>query len=105
MCQSKVIMEQERRRVLSFEEAANAFAMQLQIFPELLDEIAVLSGGSLGMVNAIMETVTEEISYTPGEDTTPQRVRSILGAPSGPEQLSEWRGHFWDQYKATHSQE
>ncbi|HUD06868.1 MAG TPA: hypothetical protein VMR34_03190 [Candidatus Saccharimonadales bacterium] len=86
-------MEQARQRVLSFEQAARTFAMQLQIFPELLDEVTALSSGKIGVLNAVMETVTDEISYSPMEETTPQRIRSIVGAPSETEQLDEWRGN------------
>ena len=92
--------ERQRRRILSTEEAGQAFALQLKLFPELMDEFAKLSGGSLGVMNALMHSIADEISYEPMEETTPERMRSIVGAPEDAEQLHEWRETFWDQYKA-----
>lgn len=93
---------QERTRMIPFELAASTFAMQLKLFPNLLSEVTTLTGGSLGILNAIMITVSDEISYTPWEDTTPQRIRTILGAPEDRSQLGEWRANFWDQFKKAH---
>ena len=99
-------MEQnrERHRILTIKQAGSAFAMQLELFPELRSEFARLAGGSIGVVRAMMETIADEISYDdPMEQTTPERIRSIVGAPEDAEQLHEWREAFWDQYKAAHN--
>ena len=78
-----------------------SFALQLELFPELMDEVITLAGGSLGMLRAIVETVGNEISYSPMEDTTTQRIRQIVGAPDDDLQRGEWRGNFWDQFKVS----
>jgi hypothetical protein len=91
---------ERRYRVLSVEEAGRTFALQLHLFPDLMSEFARLSGGSFGVAQAMMETIADEISYEAMEATTPERIRTIVGAPEDAEQLGEWRETFWDQYKA-----
>jgi hypothetical protein len=89
-----------RERILPLDEAKSMFVMQLEIFPELMDEFETLSAKKIGVEMAIVETVGDEISYTPMEATTTQRIRQILGAPEDDSQLDKWRMHFWDQFKA-----
>lgn len=93
----------ERRRVLSLEDATHTFLMQIDIFPYLLDEVMDLSGGAIGVLKAVIETVAEEISYTPLEATTRERIRSIVGAPADPDEMDAWRSSFWREYKEQHN--
>lgn len=95
-------MEQERHRIISFEQAAEAFTIQLQSSPSLMAEFGRLVGSSVGIIDALIVNIANEISYTPVEETTPERMRDIVGAPDDPEQLDEWRVSFWDRYKADH---
>lgn len=87
----------ERRRLMPLKEANQVFGMQLRIFPELMDTVATLSGGRVGVLTAILNTVGEEISYDPEPETTPQRIREILGAPEDDSQLEQWRFDFWER--------
>jgi hypothetical protein len=88
-----------RERYMPLEQAMGLFSMQLQLFPELLAEVTTLSGGSIGVVNAIMETMGDSISYNPMTEITVHRVREVLNVPSDSTQLEEWRAQFWQSYK------
>lgn len=92
--------QSEKRRVLPLETATRTFALQLQLFPELLKEFSKLSGGSIGVVNALLEKIGDEISYNPYEDMNPERVRAFAGAPVDDAELPAWREKFWDDFKA-----
>jgi hypothetical protein len=87
-------------RFITPEKGAGLFAMQLDIFPELRSEFELLSGGSIGVVRAIIEKMGDAISEDPMQETTVTRLRDVLGAPTDPKQLDEWRRGFWDAFKA-----
>ena len=84
---------------ISPEEAAGLFAMQLQILDEVKDEFARITGGNIGVANAVIVKMALAISEDPWADTTPERIREITGAPEADEGLEEWRIDFWDRFK------
>lgn len=88
-----------RQRLITPEDGTNLFATQLQIFPELLDEVYALSGGKIGVVNAIMIRMGDAISKDPERETTVSRIREALGVSADQTALAEWREEFWKQYK------
>ena len=92
-----------RTRRMEKNEAVSTFMLQLRLFPELMNEFVRLSGGSRGVVNALIDTIGEEISYNPEIDTTVSRIREIVHAPEEDNQLYEWRTKFWDDFKASKS--
>ncbi|MDO8657311.1 MAG: hypothetical protein Q7K55_01125 [Candidatus Levybacteria bacterium] len=88
-----------KQRVMPLEEAIQIFAMQLQLFPELFDELVKLSGRKPAVVNALMKKIGDEISYEPMDEMTPKRMRQFTGAPDDDAKLPEWREKFWYAFK------
>lgn len=89
----------QSQRFISPEKGVELFVIQAQMFPEIIDEITLLSGGSIGLVNAIMLRMGDAISEEPMLETTPARMREILGVPEEPTALPEWQSTFWDAFK------
>lgn len=89
-----------RPRAIGFAEAASALTQQLESHQALMDEFMKLSGGRIGLIDALLETIADEISYAPHILPTPEQLRSIVGAPLNDEDLYEWQLGFWDSYKA-----
>lgn len=87
------------QRFITPEKGVELFAMQATLFPELVDEISKLSGGSIGILNAIMLRMGDAISEDPTQNTTPARIREVLGVPEDPSALPEWQSTFWNAFK------
>lgn len=87
-------MTDPSQRFINPEEGEKLFGMQLQIFPELLEEVHFLSGGSPGLIKAIIGKMGEAISEEPDQDVTSGLIREVLGVPDDPRGTDEWRETF-----------
>lgn len=90
---------QSRTRYWTVEESAESVESLLGIDEELADEVHSLAEGSIGVIKAIKERLADELSYDPGEALTPERIRSIVGAPSDLALLDSWRTDFYEPYR------
>ena len=82
------------QRFITPEGCKELFGLQVQLLPELLGEVHLLSKGSPGLVVAIVERMGDSISEDPDIDVTPTRIREVLGAPEDESALPEWRETF-----------
>jgi hypothetical protein len=90
---------QERQRYWSIEQSAEAVNGLIGIDEKLRHEVHSLADGSIGVIKAIKEKLADECSYDPAERLTPERIRSIVGAPEDPALLDSWRTSFYEPYR------
>jgi hypothetical protein len=90
---------QERTRFWSVERSAEAVDALVGSDLMLTQAVVTLANGSIGVVRAIKEKLADEVSYDPAEALTPDRIRSIVGAPSDPALLDSWRKDFYEPYR------
>jgi hypothetical protein len=94
-------MDKERLqgvRAISFEEASASLRTRLDVSPELMGEVLKLAGGNPGVVEAVLYTCVEYITYDPTSEATPERIRRLVGAPTDDAELANWRQPFYDAY-------
>ncbi len=84
---------------ISPERGAEIFAQQLLLFPDLVDELMILTDGSVDVVKAVMVTMGEAISEDPVSETNPERLRAALRAPTDESLLDQWREDFLNTFK------
>jgi hypothetical protein len=89
----------KNERLITPDQGVELFIMQAELIPEVLEEVTVLSGGSIGIVKAIMMRMGDAISEDPMQETTPARIREVLDAPTEKSELPEWQSSFWDAFK------
>ena len=87
------------QRLITPDKGIQLFAMQMEIFPQVSEEVTKLSGGSVGVLKAIIFRMGDAISEDPMQETTVDRVREVIGAPESEGELEEWRTAFWDAFK------
>jgi len=87
------------QRFITPERGVELFAMQAQFMPEIMAELHTLSGGSIGVLKAIMIRMGDAISEDPYSETTSTRIREVLGVPEDQSALPEWQSRFWDAFK------
>jgi hypothetical protein len=92
-----------KQRVIPLGQAHDVLKAQLTIWPELMDQALALSGGSIVILQAVIKTMADEISYNPRVETTTESMRRTVGAPDNEEAQTAWRQDFWASYKAKRS--
>ena len=87
------------QRFITPERGVELFALQAQVLPDIKAEILTLSGGNVGVFNAIIMRMGDAISEDPDQKTTVSRIREVLGVPEDPSALPGWKSAFWDAFK------
>ncbi len=76
------------------------FALQMDEFPELRDEVTRLSDGSIRVTQVILIKMNEAIEQDPDRDVSIEQMHEVLGIPKDAATLDQWRNDLWAAWRA-----